>query len=274
MTQSAQKRRLRAYRRAEILKQAIISMAALLGIFAALDQFSPRIIARWQEPVLTLVMTHLDLVQVIVASLLGLSAIGWLIVRYAPGDSLHHFVIRNAAPHELSEAVHFAEQVLSTGVTPPDRTLEWVAKNPGVYRLAFDSPIGSDETRLVGYYVALPLSRSATDRILRGEARIADIRGTDILAPATRKWASLYVGGVAGITPKSRAFIQKELEKMVLFDAPKRTRLVLARPVTAKGLTIARQFGFKKASSAECGDLGNIFRLDLGKAAAASSETG
>lgn len=246
-----------------MLMRAIKVLVPILGAIAALDHFSPRIIDRWQQPALNLVLTQLDLLQIGIVTLILLLVALWLAILYTSRAPLPHFVIRAARPHELSEAVNFAELELGTGVTPPERTLEWITKNPNVYRLVFDNPIGTNESRLVGYYVALPLSRGATERLLRGEVRIADIRGEDVLAPSTRRWASLYVGGVAGNTPKSRAFVQKELEKLVLFVAPKRTKLVLARPVTSRGLDIAKKFGFSKVSSADCGELGSLFRMDV-----------
>lgn len=194
----------------------------------------------------------------------------WLMQRMAAIMARGDFDCTPAkSDKDLQSIYKFADRELGGGISPLELMRAWHAKNPEVmWMLMSQRAFGNGTyTQLVGCFSIMPISRPAARLVKQAKLFGNALQANHILKPNAKLVSGIYIGGVAAVGKRARAFILGYMMKEVLRYASLGIP-VYARPVTTEGLKMLERFFFVPVKPGERG-LHKIYVLDYSALAAA-----
>ena len=156
--------------------------------------------------------------------------------------------------HNMAKT-HFGETVSSLSTMK-----RWHDKNREMFSILFRiRKDGYKQTReMVGYFCVIPLTRSAQDQLLSGQARAIQLQPADIEKPDV-PCDAMYIGAIVGTSMRAKGNIVSILHREITVKHAKIAKEFLARPITPDGLRLVERFGFLPIDTASKGGIDALY---------------
>ncbi|MBZ9890100.1 hypothetical protein LB559_19430 [Mesorhizobium sp. BR1-1-3] len=223
---------------------AIVATAfSAFGLLLSLWGVDDRIIAKfpWSAPAVNLIpiasLTMLGLVFALFIVYLIVALISTIYIRTS--SSLQNVTSVACREEDLPKIRKIAESEIGQ-VSSEEDTLALYRRNKQAFRKIVDTKTHE----IIGYFCILPLTSDGLDRVKNRNLLEPPI-DVKCFAQKFRKGADVYIGGIAGVGPRGKAGAHEQLK---LFIVNKNFVTAYARPMTKRGVALARENGFKPVS--------------------------
>jgi hypothetical protein len=160
---------------------------------------------------------------------------------------------------------NFAKQHFGDDVSPLEVMRRWHGRNQSVFFVVVTEKKTTFEVRrrMVGYFCAIPVLESAKSKIESGEIKGRDMPN-EYIASTRKECSALYIGGLAGKGAGAKGALLAVMNREFIDSDNKWATTIYTRPITKDGIRIAIQKGFMAIDSSHHGELGVIYKLELG----------
>jgi len=173
------------------------------------------------------------------------------------------FACRPANSDELEDLLTFGRSFFGDDIADIDQIKEWHAKNPTLFYLVHkvSKSRGTKTERLVGFFDVIPVTKKAASLLEEEKVNGTTFRPEHIVKPNGSP-AAIYVAAVAARGPRAQVWVLSKLEAYVEKSRNKGLH-VYTRPVTERGLQLAKQYDFNPVSPGTDDDeLLRIYKLN------------
>lgn len=165
---------------------------------------------------------------------------------------------------ELSDLHQFASGFFEELVSDLQHMQEWWAANPEIFQVVerITRIEGRVQTDYVGYFCVLPVTIAAANDLRSGNILATTLAKSHIVARGDLVKA-VYIGGVAGVDKASQGAALNFLQAHLHYLASGASLLLLARPVTEKGLKLVNGYSFQPVKAVTGSALGVVHENTL-----------
>lgn len=164
---------------------------------------------------------------------------------------------------DLSRLYVDYRRIFGSELIPEAQVAQWMKKNPTIaFEVLRIAKKGTTETsERVGFFELLPLTKSGEEKLRRDQPQTANLSPKDIHSATRWSMAKAYYIASIGVVdtasfskPARQALARRKIEGVVMkllrerlsFLSAKQTIEVYARPVTADGLRLVKDYKFRK----------------------------
>lgn len=196
----------------------------------------------WAQPFIAAV----PLLAVLVLILVFILFISYLLIALITAiytrstSSLQNVTSVSCREDDLPRIREIAEQEIGQ-VTSIEDTLALYRRNKHSFRKIVDTKTHE----IIGYFCVLPLTGKGVERV-KERNLLAPPIDLSCFAERFKKGSDVYIGGIAGVGPRGKAGAHEQLK---VFIINKNVFTAYARPMTKRGVALARENGFQPVST-------------------------